>query len=253
MARFAFFTDLAAAATLLTRLPLRVDHAAIGARGARAGWAYPLVGLAIGAAGGIAYVGLSALRAPEGVCAAAALGLMALLTGALHEDGLADFADGVGGGRDRAHALEIMKDSSVGAFGALALLLATLLRWSALAAMSPISGFFALVGVAAFSRGLLPMAMLFAPDARGTGLAASVGAPPRATAATAVLLGALILASTGLWLGWTTLFAGVFAILAAIWILRIAVVKLGGRTGDVLGAAQQAAEVAALVLLSLGR
>ncbi|MEL6316326.1 MAG: adenosylcobinamide-GDP ribazoletransferase, partial [Pseudomonadota bacterium] len=128
--------DLAAAAALLTRAPVPVDHAHAGRRGARAAWAWPVVGAALGGAAAAALAGGLALGLPPGPAAAAALAALVLATGALHEDGLADLADGLGGGRDRARALEIMRDSRIGAFGAAALLLAFLARWSALAALA---------------------------------------------------------------------------------------------------------------------
>lgn len=243
--------DLAAAATLLTRLALPIDHAAAAARGAKAAWAYPVVGAGLGLAAGAAVLGLSALGASSWLSAAAALALLAAATGALHEDGLADFADGVGGGRDPEHALEIMKDSRIGAFGAVALTLSLLLRWSALAALSPLSALFALIGAAAWSRGLLPILMAATPPARPDGLSAGVGRPPLSVAIAAILLGALALIPSALWLGWPAAAALMFAPLAALYVMRLALAKLGGGTGDVLGAAQVAAETAALAALSL--
>ncbi|MEM8578904.1 MAG: adenosylcobinamide-GDP ribazoletransferase, partial [Pseudomonadota bacterium] len=107
------------AALLLSRLPLpRVPDAAF-AEGARAVWAYPVVGLLLGAFA----AGIGALAPTPVIGAGLALAAMAMMTGALHEDGLADTADGLWGGQSRARRLEIMKDSRIGAYGVLALIL----------------------------------------------------------------------------------------------------------------------------------
>ena len=98
---------------------------------------YPLVGALLGALIGLPAQLAAEAGAPAGLVAVGALIASALLTGGLHEDGLADSADGLGGGRDKAHALEIMRDSRIGSYGALALLLVVGLRIEALRAMDP--------------------------------------------------------------------------------------------------------------------
>ena len=168
-----------------------------------------------------------------------------LLTGALHEDGLADTADGLGarGGRDKR--LEVMRDSRSGAYGVLALVFSIGLRGAALAAApSALAGLGALVAAAAWSRALIPAAMQIMPPARADGLGAGAGQPDATIAATAAMLGiALALAGLGL-----AAPLAVLAALAAAWgVVVLARRQLGGFTGDVLGAIQQCAEAAMLL------
>lgn len=234
--------DLAEAMAFLTRLPVP-GHAA---RGAASAWAWPLAGAVVGLVASLpAWIALRLGLGP-GVAAALALLGQAAATGALHEDGLADCADGFWGGRTPERRLEIMRDSRVGSFGALTLALVTLLRWSALSALlagGPPWGLLAVAG--ALSR--WPMAWVLAalPPARPDGLARLVGRPGRATLA---LGGALALA-LALLAGWAGLGAAL-AVLAAsgAWAL-VARAKVGGQTGDVCGATQQVAEAAALLAL----
>src|SRR5579862_1616236 len=109
--------ELIAALTFLTRLPTgRAAANAPLSRLADTSWAFPLVGLVIGAIGGIAYAIASALALPALAAALIAIAATALVTGGLHEDGLADTADGFGGGATRELKLEIMRDSRIGTF-----------------------------------------------------------------------------------------------------------------------------------------
>ena len=129
------FRDLPLALSLLSRLPVPVDHSRAGERAATAAWAYPLVGAGLaGLTGGLAWA-LSAAGLPPGPAAGLVLVAQVMLTGALHEDGLADSADGLWGGWERERRLEIMRDSRIGAYGVLALGLSLLLRWACLVAM----------------------------------------------------------------------------------------------------------------------
>jgi adenosylcobinamide-GDP ribazoletransferase len=187
---------------------------------------------------------------------AATLATAALVaaTGALHEDGLADVADGFGGGTNRERRLEIMRDSRIGAYGGAALVLALALRIGALATLLDRTGYAAATGLvlaAALSRvaALAPMVLL--EPARPGGLSASVGRPGRAALGTALGLGtALALAAVplGLPVGGAALMV-LCAGLAALALVRLARAKIGGQTGDVIGACQQVSEIAALVAL----
>src|SRR5882724_12552182 len=127
--------DLRVAVAFLTRIPLPHPDGAMPRDLARAQRMFPLVGAAIGAAVGLFYLATLAIGVPALAAAALALGAGALLTGALHEDGLADVADGFGGGRDKAAKLEIMRDSRLGTYGALILLVAFAAKLAALAAL----------------------------------------------------------------------------------------------------------------------
>ncbi|MBF0335337.1 MAG: adenosylcobinamide-GDP ribazoletransferase, partial [Alphaproteobacteria bacterium] len=129
--------DFHHAAVFLTRLPL--PHLRDPARPlAACMWAFPLVGAVLGLTAGACFAGLASLLPPL-PAALVALALLVLATGGLHEDGLADLADGFGGGRDRDHRLEIMRDSRTGSYGALAVGFSLALRAAALAALPPVA------------------------------------------------------------------------------------------------------------------
>ena len=233
------------AVQFLTRLPLPW---AGKPRGARASWAWPLAGAAVGALAGMGASLALWTGLPPNVAAALALALPALATGGLHEDGLADSADGIWGGRTPERRLEIMKDSRIGSYGALALVLTLLIRWSALSALFAAGSVWGpLLALGALSR--WPMAaMLWAlRPAREGGLSRLIGRPAGPTLA----LGAVVALLLGLLaLGAQTIPAAL-AILAvtALWGLLVRA-RLGGQTGDTCGAAQQLAEFAALLALA---
>ena len=235
--------DLISAFGLLTRLPLPSGQVTPSPRAA---WAWPVVGASIGAFAAVAASVALALSMPAGVAAAIALATAALLTGGLHEDGLADTADGLFGGWTRERRLEIMKDSRIGSYGMLALLLITLMRWSAVTALIVAGQHWAgLIAAGALSRA--PMAVLIAalPNARGAGLSHSTGAPPTGAVAAAALIATIFaVLCTGFgFLGMVALAAVTTFALA-----RLARNRIGGQTGDVLGASQQLAEAAALAM-----
>jgi len=236
--------DVQAAFGLLTRLPAGADHRLAMARGADAAWAWPLAGMAVGllgaAAGGLAlWLGL-------GPAAAAVIAIAAqiIVTGGLHEDGLADSADGLWGGWDKARRLAIMKDSRIGTYGVLALIIITLLRWVALSALFAAgTPWAALIAAGAMSR--VPMAGLMAalPNARDAGLSKSVGRPGAAPLGLAL---ALALICGGLALGIPAVSAALWTGVATVALGLVARKKIGGQTGDILGASQQLAEVIVL-------
>lgn len=237
--------DVATALGLLTRLPLprRPDLS----RGAAAAWAWPLAGLAAGAIGAGAIWLASAL--PAGIGAALGLAAMIMATGAMHEDGLADTADGLWGGWDRDRRLEIMKDSRIGAYGVIALILSLLARWSLLAGLiaAGTTVWAPLIGAAMLSR--VPMIFLMAlmDPARPGGLSGRVGQPPLSAAFTAA---GLALAVAMLFGGGAAIGALVLALLVSLGLALIAQTKIGGQTGDILGASQQISEIAALAVMA---
>lgn len=236
--------DFPVALALLTRLPLpRLPDAAFAVQ-ARAVWAFPLVGLVIGAlAGGAGWAAL-ALGLPPWGAAGLALTAQILLTGAMHEDGLADSADGLWGGQTRARRLEIMKDSAIGSYGVLALILSAGLRWGALAALLPI-GIGPMIAAAALSRAALPCLMRL-PNARGAGLSHHVGRPGGTACLLALGLGAALALIAA---GPAVLIPGLCAAGALAGLAALAIARIGGQTGDILGAGQQVAET--LLLLGL--
>jgi adenosylcobinamide-GDP ribazoletransferase len=253
--------DLFVCLGFFSRLPLPLDPLAPGAGASGLpgrGWLVPIAGAILGAIAALA-LGLAAeIGLPPMVSATLAVGALALATGALHEDGLADLADGFGGGATRARKLEIMRDSRIGAYGAIALTLMLVLRVAALAALIErgvgVAGA-ALVLAAAASRAfsLVPLALL--PAARADGLGAAAGrlsggdlaAASAVAAAIALVLGGAILGA-----GQALLAIGL-ALGATLAIAAIARRQIGGQTGDVAGAAQQMAEVACLCGLLIGR
>ena len=237
--------DIGVATALMSRLPLPRLSDATFERQAPATWAFPVVGVLV--AGPAALIGVLTfgLGLPASVAAGLMLAVQMAATGAMHEDGLADTVDGFWGGWDRARRLEIMKDSHIGTYGVLALMLSAGLRWAALTALISAGPFVAVVLAAAiFSRGVLPMLMTQMPNARGGGLSQRVGQPEFEVSLVSLGLGAglaLILAGTTAIL--PVLIGGVAAALVA----RLAMVKIGGQTGDVLGATQQVVEIAMMI------
>jgi adenosylcobinamide-GDP ribazoletransferase len=234
--------DLPAALGLLTRLPIVVDSEKAMARGAASAWAYPLVGVMIG-------VGLAALTSvflglgiPAGIAAALILAISVIATGAMHEDGLADCADGFWGGWDKVRRLAIMKDSHIGVYGVCAIALALLIRWLALSTIVAFGiHWMALIAVATLSRTSMVVLMATMPNARSDGLSRSVGRPAAQTAWLAIGIGATVAVACG--------YAGMILVAASAALAcgLIARSKIGGQTGDVLGATQQVTELAILI------
>lgn len=233
---------------LLTRLPVRVGMETAAARGAAAAWAWPLAGLAVGLLAAAVMAAGHWAGLPVGAIAVLVILTEIMLTGAMHEDGLADSADGLWGGWTRERRLEIMKDSRIGTFGVIALALSLLARWTALTALIAGGGAWAAVLAAAvLSRA--PMAVLMAalPNARGTGLSAGVGRPSARTAALGA--GLAVLAASAL-LRESVIAATVVTVLAAGAVGLFARARIGGQTGDILGAAQQLSLIGVLTVLS---
>jgi adenosylcobinamide-GDP ribazoletransferase len=237
-------SELHLAASFLTRLPLP-EIGAVPENGlARAMRVFPVIGAGVGLIAGLTFAALHVVLPPL----AAALGALLVavaLTGALHEDGLADVADGLGARGGRERRLEVMHDSRSGAFGVLAIVFAIGLKASALmAAPDGWAGLGALVVAGAFSRALIPAAMQIMAPARPDGLAAMAGVPDASTAAFAAVLG-ILFAFIGLGgAAPVAVLTGLAFGGAMVWFARRV---FGGYTGDVLGAVQQAAEIGVLL------
>jgi adenosylcobinamide-GDP ribazoletransferase len=240
--------DFRAAIAFLTRVPMPHPDGPTPPTFARAHRVFPIVGGAIGAVAGLVYLGLVAIGLPSLGAAALALGASAVLTGALHEDGLADLADGFGGGRDKAAKLEIMLDSRLGTYGALILLVSFVAKLSALVALPKTAILPSLIACHALARGILPVMAMTMPYARKSGLAATAGRPDSVTAVIAVAL-ALVIALLAL--PWPeALGAALMAAASATGVGALARWQIGGQTGDVLGGAEQVSETAILLLLA---
>lgn len=236
--------DLRLAFRFLTRLPIDSADWQPGDLG-RAAWAFPLVGVLIGLLAGVVYAAGRGLGLTPLIAAVAAVAASCIATGALHEDGLADMADGLGGA-DRERRLAIMRDPHIGSYGTIALVLALIAR---VAAISYLSGTAAVLGAlvlsAAAGRTALALPMALLPAARADGLGAEAGKPSWEWVAAAFGLVGLAFVLVGL----KGVLALGLAFAAALLVGLLAWRKLGGQTGDVLGAAEQMAEIAALCAL----
>ncbi|MEM1151488.1 MAG: adenosylcobinamide-GDP ribazoletransferase [Pseudomonadota bacterium] len=228
----------------LTRVPVGSDRLYTPKRLAASVRYYPLVGVLIGCVSAAMFLA-SSLVVPQTVAILLAIATGLLVTGAFHEDGLADTFDGVGGGLTREKALEIMKDSRLGTYGTLALVTALALKASAFVAMSPSLIPAALVAGHGLSRvsSILVIATSRYVRDEGTGKPVAGGLSP-ISLVVALLTGGVIIA------GWTVLQTP-FALALALGGLLLGHLlmrlffepKLGGYTGDTLGAVQQASEV----------
>jgi adenosylcobinamide-GDP ribazoletransferase len=209
---------------------------------------FPLVGGLIGALTGAVFAGLCFILPPP-VAAAVALGVEALATGAFHEDALADFADAFGGGTSRERTLDILKDSRIGAYGAVALIAAILLRWSSLSSIPLEQAIAAAAAAGAIGRlAVLAVMATLAPAGDRPSLAKDIGAQPSLPA---LLAGAAFAAPFIAWAATAqplpTLIACAAALLAALILRRMMARKLGGSVGDGLGAVAMLGQTLALV------
>jgi adenosylcobinamide-GDP ribazoletransferase len=242
-------TDLSTAFMLLTRLPVArfaqpggPDHLA------RCVWAFPIVGLVINGLGGLVYWLAYRFGMPPLLAAAWAMAAMMIATGGLHEDGLADTADGFGGGATPARKLEIMRDSRIGSYGALALLMSVIVRAAAIAALyQPATVVPALILAGMLGRsGILLMILTIRP-ARVDGMGAAMHTSQTGSA----LLGMVFGVAASLLLA--PLQPAIAAILlgcgAALTVAKFAHRQIGGYTGDVLGAGEVIAECVVLTVI----
>lgn len=240
----AWRADLALSLALLTRLPIGPRIAAPG--WARACRAFPLAGLIVGILAAAILAIAEGIGLPRAVAATMAVIASILMTGALHEDGLADTVDGFGGAYARTEKLAIMRDSRVGAFGVLALILSVALRIAALAALPAAAGAAALVAAHTVSRAALPAMMRREKLARTDGLAAEVGRPHAQAVLWSLGIGALVaLLALGLGPAIVALAAAAGVACIVAWIARR---QIGGYTGDVLGASEQSLEATVLIV-----
>lgn len=231
----------------LTRLPAgRLTDPVPSMAAAR--WAFPLVGVAVGVIVALVFAVAGMLGVPSILAALLAVGAGMLATGALHEDGLADCADGFWGGRDRDRKVEIMRDSRIGTYGTLALILVVALRATSLASLA--DALWSIIGVAVLSRFAMVAAIERMSPAQPDGLGATVaeGASQLRLAALVSLLGVFALWMSVGFVG--ALIVLVVGGLAGLWVAGLARRHIGGQTGDVLGCMQQVTETAGLIALT---
>jgi adenosylcobinamide-GDP ribazoletransferase len=239
---YGLWRDFLTGLSFFTRLPVPATDQPL----AEAALLFPVVGAFVGLCAAAFYVlglwiGFSALMS-----AILAVAGTALLTGALHDDGLADYADMLGVRGDRLRKLAVMRNSTIGSYGTLALVFVNLLKVAALADLAlPGQVFGALVAAHALSRGVLPFIMRSYPLARSNGLAVHAGKPHVRTTYAALALGALfagLVGGPGI-----AIVASVAAFVVAFLVAHVAHRQLGGYTGDVLGAAEQLIEVTVIL------
>ncbi|MGP9788627.1 adenosylcobinamide-GDP ribazoletransferase [Roseinatronobacter sp. NSM] len=245
--------DIAAESALalqfLSRLPVGGRTIYSPERWARIPCWFGMVGLVLGLLAAAA-LWLGAAVLPQPVAVVLTLGLMALVTGGLHEDGLADAVDGMGGGRTPERALEIMRDSHIGSYGVLALVMAVLLQAACLAHMPLAWAMGALVLAHVFSRSVMALALgqgrYLRPRGAGTGLDRPLG--PKGLVLTLAAI------SCAMGVGFMLALPAVAMVLAMVisaggaglW-LHLTRRKIQGDTGDTLGAAQMISATACLI------
>lgn len=245
--------ELALALSLLTRFPLPRFEVHSSGDLRTAFWAYPIAGTAVGAIGGLTCLLAVNSGLNPGVAAILALAAMALSTGGFHEDGLADFWDGLGGGQTRPDKLEIMRDSRLGTYGALALIFAIALAATAVADIvnkgSAISAAGVVVVANALGRLVIVVPLALLSPARAEGLSVAAGRPP----AGAIIVAAVITVVVGMCLAGPAVFTAMLAgsAIAIAMVVALASRYLGGYTGDVLGATAFSAMTCAYLAASL--
>ena len=251
--RQSLIADIASAFLLLSRIPIFWHHFPEDRppNFMTALWAFPLVGLIIGAGGGLTMVGVQTLHLPPLFSALIGVFIMAMLSGAMHEDGLADMADGFGGGRDLEAKVRIMHDSRIGTYGVLALILGTGARIILLAELSATvtgSDLVAIIAVVAAAARFQPVIQLAVfPISAHAKLASLVG---RAGIVQLVAAASLCAAPLYVLLGVTTLLVMyVPALILTLWLGRLAVKHVEGLTGDVMGATTILSEIALFAAL----
>ncbi len=235
-------SDFWRAMALLSRVPLPPVGDFRAALIARSVWSWPLVGLVLAGLALLPAMLVDFLTGNPLVYAIFAIAAMVLLSGAMHEDGIADCADGFGGGMDRDRKLEIMRDSTVGTYAVVMLILTLGLRLVLITAAADIgqAGILFLI-MAVISRAAMPVVMRILPPARDNGLGKEAGRPGWLP----VLVGFAIASAIVLVLGGIgAMFAVIVGVMIAILIVAmVARSQIGGQTGDVLGATQICAEL----------
>ncbi|MGN7957437.1 adenosylcobinamide-GDP ribazoletransferase [Agrobacterium tumefaciens] len=254
-----FITDVMHSLAFLSRLPVpsRFFDDADGVSMRRTARAFPAAGLLIALPAAFLVVVFAAFDASPQLTGWLVIGLTALVTGALHEDGLADMADGFGSGKDKARMLEIMKDSRIGSYGAITMILSFALRATALAALIETlpakTAAAALIAVLVMSRSLMVWHWQSLPAAKTSGIAAGAGQPGTSERNIALVIGLLLFILFTLHalplLSIALVLAAAF--LAAMLFGRLCDRKIGGHTGDTIGACQQITEIVILVTLAL--
>jgi adenosylcobinamide-GDP ribazoletransferase len=213
----------------------------------------PFIGAAVGLAAGLVFAIVRGIAGPGWLAAVLAVGAAVLITRALHEDGLADTADGLGPhALEPPKRLEIMRDSRNGTFGVLALALSVIVKVACLAHFSGSTGLVVLIGAHALSRAVLAYPLLAYSPVHSDGLGAQAGKPTDNDVWLTIAIGSglafILLLGKGFFVA---ILAPAAAIAVAWFASRWIAERIGGYTGDTLGAVQQKAEIAFLIVAAL--
>jgi adenosylcobinamide-GDP ribazoletransferase len=221
--------DIKTSVAFLTRLPVSRTVSDSGADLAEASWAFPIAGIVVGLIGALTYILAYKFGLRPWPSAALSLAATFVATGCLHEDGLADTADGFGGGATCERKLEIMRDSRIGTYGVCALAISILLRAGALASLAdPRIVVFALIAAHGAARATLPFLMVLVPPARGDGLSHAAGKPARDRL---LIAGALAVVILGLFLGPLPGLIALILLAAAVGLMAwLCSAQIGGQT-----------------------
>lgn len=241
-----FLKDIRIVTGFMTRLPVTWPQNSTMADLAGAMWAMPVVGVIVGMITGLALWLGGLFPWPVVVTVIIAVMVQILVTGALHEDGLADVADGFGGGVTARQKRDIMADSRIGSYGVLALIISVTLKIVLLGTPPTWADtFFIWTAAMVLSRGVLPVVMIMFSAAKTDGLGANAGKPSATCAGTALLLAFIIAGILIPWLAAIT--AVIMVFMTAFLLASLAKFQIGGYTGDVLGTIVGASEIVALM------
>ncbi len=251
--------DTIHALAFLTRLPVSRFSEAGGPPPERSLRAHPVAGAIVGLLAGFVFMAASWLSLPALLSSVLCVATAVVVTGAFHEDALADTADGFGGGWSVEEKLEIMRDSRLGSYGAAALMLSLATRIAvisaiALAGYSAVAIALLLAASGAFSRALAVSLLALLPPARDDGLSSAAGMPDASIMRQALMAGAILILPAFLFgAGLISILTAVIASAIALWAMkRLADVQIEGQTGDVAGATQQVCESAFLIGILIG-
>jgi adenosylcobinamide-GDP ribazoletransferase len=252
--RFRPFAELIFSLSFLTRLPIPFSRTLDPPALAQSMRFFAVAGALIGAANGVFLVLLHTLHVPPVMAAAFTCLFGLMVTGGLHEDGLADSADGLFGGKSRESRLEIMRDSRIGSYGAMALFSCLLARVGAFEALYNFPAWVSIsiiASSAAFSRAMVVDLMWATRPARADGLSVFAGRPSRNSALFAIVIGGALVIATGALVRPESGVAAVLAALAITGMMRRTAVRLiGGQTGDICGATQVLVELSMLAVFT---
>ncbi len=243
------FENFALTLAFFSRIPLPTSLGNKISHDAKLGGAtafFPVAGFIIAIPSALVWF-IASSYLPAVIAAGLAIGCGLLITGGLHEDGFADCADGLGATQDQERALEIMQDSRIGTYGSLALISSTGLRWAALASLEPVSGVLALFICNSGARSAMTIAMQFSNYARPEGLGKQANGITGSNFIQAITIAFIITAILGSF--WGIIALCLSYCFAWLFMKRLEY-RIGGYTGDGLGAIEQISEITILITLA---